>query len=149
LEGTRFWRAPKVLQALKNGVKPMFTPQVNVYIYMIICYEILIGCSFPTRFNPCQVDVSQLWRQLQKVMRQVVYLLIKEVACISKVFGVYIGGNVGFLAKQILGIPRSQIEIERGFSLVGVLTTLKCCRLQVDNLDCIITVVKNWPDDPQ
>jgi hypothetical protein len=105
--------------------------------------------SFPTRFNPGQVDVSQLWRQLQKVMRQVVYLLIKEVACISKVFGVYIGGNIGFLAKQILGIPRSQIEIERGFSLVGVLTTLKRCRLQVDNLDCIITVVKNWPDDPQ
>jgi serine/threonine protein kinase len=118
--GTRFWRAPKALQALRDGLKPMFTPQVNVYIYMIICYEILIGCT------PFQlVNVSQLWRQLQKVMRQVVYLLIKEVACISKVFGVYIGGNVGFLAKQILGILRSQTEIERGFSLVGVLTTFK------------------------
>jgi hypothetical protein len=79
-------------------------------------------------------------------MRQVVYLLIKEVACISKVISVYIGGNVGFLAKQILGIPRSQIEIERGFSLVGVLTSLKRCRLQVEN--CIIIVVKNWHDDP-
>jgi hypothetical protein len=32
------------------------------------------------------------------------------------------------------------------FSLVGVLTILKCCRLQVDNLNCIIIVVKNWPD---
>ncbi len=31
--------------------------------------------------------------------------------------------NVGFLAKQILRIPSSQIEIEWVFSLVGVLTT--------------------------
>jgi uncharacterized Tic20 family protein len=36
--------------------------------------------------------------------------------------------NVSFFAKQIL-------EIERMFNLVGVLTTLKCCRLQVDNLN--------------
>jgi hypothetical protein len=42
--GTRFWKTPKVLQALRDGVKPMFTPQVNVYIYMVICYEIFIGC---------------------------------------------------------------------------------------------------------
>ncbi len=87
----------------------------------------------------------QLWRQLQKVMSS----LSADQRSNIKVFGVYIEGNVGFLTKQILGILRSQIEIEQGFSLVGVLTTLKCCRLQVDNLDCIITVVKNWPDDPR
>jgi hypothetical protein len=51
--------------------------------------------------------------------------------------------NVSFLAKQILGIPRSQIEIECVFIPIGVLITLKCCRLQVDNLDRIITMVKN------
>ncbi len=39
--------------------------------------------------------------------------------------------NVGFLAKHILGILDSQIEIGQVFSLVGVLTTLRCC-LQVD-----------------
>jgi hypothetical protein len=54
-------------------------------------------------------------------MNQVIYLLIKEIACISKVLGVYNGGNVGFLAKQISRIPRSY--------LAGVLTTLKRCRL--------------------
>jgi hypothetical protein len=43
--------------------------------------------------------------------------------------------NVRFFVKQILRILRSQIEIEHVFNLVGVLTTLKCCRLQVDNLD--------------
>ncbi len=34
--------------------------------------------------------------------------------------------NVGFLAKQILGILGSQIEIECVFNLVNVLTTLQC-----------------------
>lgn len=56
--------------------------------------------------------------------------------------------NVGFLAKQILGIPSSQIKIEQVFNLARVLTTLRCRRLQVENTDRIITVVKNWLDDP-
>jgi hypothetical protein len=43
--------------------------------------------------------------------------------------------NVNFLTKQILGIPRSQIETKHVFSLVGVLIALKRYRLQVDNLD--------------
>ncbi len=34
--------------------------------------------------------------------------------------------NVGIFVKQILGIPKSQIEIERVFSLANVLTTLRC-----------------------
>ncbi len=55
--------------------------------------------------------------------------------------------NVSFLAKYILGILGSQIEIERVFSFTGVLITLRCYRLQVDNLDKIITMVKNWPGD--
>jgi hypothetical protein len=48
------------------------------------------------------------------------------------------------LAKQILEILNSQIEIEWLFSLVGVLTTLR----QVKNLNKIIIVAKNWLDDP-
>jgi hypothetical protein len=43
-----------------------------------------------------------------------------------------------------LGILGSQIEIEHVYSLARVLTDLKCYRLQVDKLDRIITVVKNW-----
>jgi hypothetical protein len=57
--------------------------------------------------------------------------------------------NVSFLVKQILGIPRSHIETKHVFNLVGVLIALRCYRLQVDNLDQIITVVKNWPHDPR
>jgi hypothetical protein len=56
--------------------------------------------------------------------------------------------NVNSIAKHILRIPRSQIEIERVFNLVDVLTTLRHCKLQVDNLNQIITMVKNWLDDP-
>jgi hypothetical protein len=56
--------------------------------------------------------------------------------------------NIGVLAKQILGISRLQIETEHVLSHASVLTTLKHCRLQVDNLDSIIIVVKNWPNDP-
>jgi hypothetical protein len=39
------------------------------------------------------------------------------------------------LHEQILGILGSQIEIECIFSLVGVLTVLWHCHLQVENLD--------------
>ncbi len=55
--------------------------------------------------------------------------------------------NVSLFVKQILGILGSQIEIEHVFNLARVLTNLKHYRLQVDKLDRIITMVKNWPDD--
>jgi hypothetical protein len=51
---------------------------------------------------------------------------------------------MAFLANQILGIPRSQIEIKRFFSLVEVWKTLLQFCLQLENLDKIITIVKNW-----
>jgi hypothetical protein len=56
--------------------------------------------------------------------------------------------NVGFFAKHVIGISGFQIENERVFNLIGVLTTLKCCYLQVKNLDYIITIFNNWPNDP-
>jgi hypothetical protein len=51
------------------------------------------------------------------------------------------------LARQILGIPASQIETKKIFSIAGILTTLKRCQLQIDNLDKLIFVHKNWPFD--
>jgi hypothetical protein len=42
---------------------------------------------------------------------------------------------VGFFAEQILGIPSSKIETKQVFNLVEVLIGLKCCHLQVDNMD--------------
>jgi hypothetical protein len=42
--------------------------------------------------------------------------------------------NVAVLAKQIFGIPRSQIEIEKMFSLAKVLTSLQPHHLQMENL---------------
>jgi serine/threonine protein kinase len=42
--GTGFWRAPEVLQALRNGsdVKLAQSPAVDVYSLGMVCYEILI-----------------------------------------------------------------------------------------------------------
>ncbi|KAH8938267.1 hypothetical protein BDL97_16G073200 [Sphagnum fallax] len=41
--GTGFWRAPEILEALKNNVKPRFSPKADVYSFGMVCYEILTG----------------------------------------------------------------------------------------------------------
>jgi hypothetical protein len=53
----------------------------------------------------------------------------------------------GFLARQYLGIPGSQIEIERIFSVASILTNLRCSRLGLENLNNLIMIYKNWPSD--
>jgi hypothetical protein len=42
----------------------------------------------------------------------------------------------------------SHIETKCVFNLVVVLTTLRCCRLHVKNLNPISTMMKNWYNDP-
>jgi len=41
--GTRFWRAPEVLQALRDKAKPILSPAADVYSYGMLCYELLTG----------------------------------------------------------------------------------------------------------
>ena len=43
--GTRFWRAPEILQAVKSGnIKPeLFTKSADVYSYGMTCYEVVTG----------------------------------------------------------------------------------------------------------
>ncbi len=53
------------------------------------------------------------------------------------------------LIRQNLGILIIQIESKKIFSIVGVLKTLKRCRLQTNKLDNLIFVHKNWPFDPR
>jgi len=55
--------------------------------------------------------------------------------------------KVSFLARQILGIVGSQIEIECIFSLVGILTSLRRYQLQSEILDKLIFFSQNWPND--
>lgn len=52
------------------------------------------------------------------------------------------------MVKQILSILKSQIETKKMFSLIRVLTFLRCYRLQMENLDHVITMVKNSPIHP-
>ncbi len=51
------------------------------------------------------------------------------------------------VARLIFGIPASQVEIERIVSIFGILTTLKRCRLQINNMDKLIFVNKNQSFD--
>lgn len=46
-----------------------------------------------------------------------------------------------------MGIPRSQIETEQIFNIVKILTSLRWCRLNVQNLDKLVMILKNWPND--
>jgi hypothetical protein len=57
--------------------------------------------------------------------------------------------TMAFLAHQIFCIIGSQIETKIFLSLARILTNLKRCHLQSDNLDKIIFVNKNWPSDPR
>jgi hypothetical protein len=56
---------------------------------------------------------------------------------------------ISFLAKQILGIVSSQIETECIFCVAGILTSLRRCWLQSENLNKLIFVSQNWPNDPR
>jgi hypothetical protein len=51
--------------------------------------------------------------------------------------------TICFLAQKILKIVGSQIEIEKIFSLPGILTNLRKCRLQSKNLKKLNFVNKN------
>jgi len=51
------------------------------------------------------------------------------------------------VAKQVYCIPGSQAEVERIFSLCGILTGLRRCRLGVPNLEMLVRINKNLPQD--
>jgi len=55
--------------------------------------------------------------------------------------------TIGFLVHQILKIVGFQIETKRIFSLVGILFNLRRYRIQLENLEKLIFVNKNWPND--
>jgi hypothetical protein len=57
--------------------------------------------------------------------------------------------NLTYLAQQVMGIVGSQIETKRIFNMVGVITSLKRCQLGIENLDKLVTIMKNWPNDPK
>jgi intracellular sulfur oxidation DsrE/DsrF family protein len=52
-----------------------------------------------------------------------------------------------FFSKQILGLIGSQIDIERIFSIIHILTNLEKYHLQLENLENLISMTKNWPND--
>ncbi len=61
---------------------------------------------------------------------------------------VYEQGFYEFLVYKILGIVESQVEMKRIFFLARLFTNLRKCHLQLDNLENLIFVNKNWLNDP-
>ncbi len=55
--------------------------------------------------------------------------------------------TIGFCARKILKMVRSQIETKIIFPLNGIFTSIRKCRLQLENLDNLIFVNKNY--DPR
>jgi hypothetical protein len=51
--------------------------------------------------------------------------------------------NVSFLAHQMLGIVRSQIETERIFNITSVITSLHQSKLRNENLQDFVMIAKN------
>jgi hypothetical protein len=56
---------------------------------------------------------------------------------------------VEFFACQILGIVRSHIEMENIFFFSWDISNLRSCHLQMDNLNKLVFVNNNWPNDPK
>ncbi len=54
---------------------------------------------------------------------------------------------VEFVAWQILGIVASQIEAKRVLNIVSICINLQRSWLGMDNLEMLINIYKNWPDD--
>lgn len=57
--------------------------------------------------------------------------------------------NVGFLARQILGIVGTQVETERIFSVAGLITAVRRRHIGPDNLNKLVMIRENWPEDPR
>jgi hypothetical protein len=74
---------------------------------------------------------------------------VKDIKCPLEWWGKheYLFSIVAFLAHHVLGIVDFQTKTENFFSLIGILTNLRRCCLQLDNLDMLIFVLKNWPHD--
>ncbi len=53
-----------------------------------------------------------------------------------------------FQLLKILGIVGIQIETKWIFFVAGILTKLYRCRLGIQNLNQLVIISKNWPNDP-
>jgi hypothetical protein len=56
--------------------------------------------------------------------------------------------NIGFVARQILGIIGFPIELERAFNIVGICTNLRHSQLGIENLEMVMSYIyNNWSND--
>lgn len=57
--------------------------------------------------------------------------------------------TLGFVARAVYGVPASQIEVERLFSVAGHLTALRRASMADETLNELVMINQNWPSDPR
>jgi hypothetical protein len=74
---------------------------------------------------------------------------VKDIKCLLEWWAKHesLFPNVVFLFIKFVALLVLKYKIERKFSLFGIITNLKGCHLESNNLDKIIFVSKNWPSD--
>ncbi len=119
----------------------------TLYPMFLKCYHHLhpmiesIECVDQTIYEDCSLDIFQQTASISEPTKELVTrkLLIfkhyqvdpKDIMCLLQWWGKHetMFPIVGFLACQMLCIVRPQIEIERIFSLMNILTNLRRCHL--------------------
>jgi hypothetical protein len=52
-----------------------------------------------------------------------------------------------FFAQQFMGVQRSHIEIGKIFNVASIIDKFATCQLGVQNLNKLVMILKNWPND--
>jgi len=83
--GTRFWRAPEILQALKDRKKEMvstiYTSKSDVYSFGMLCYEILTGLIPLAEYPASNYDVVLVEMQRPTIPSDVYPKKLVELIC--------------------------------------------------------------------
>lgn len=111
--GIRLWRAPEVLQALKDGMKPMFTCKTDIYSFTMVCSEILTG-SLPSKVITCQTMIwffqgkGQASSTSEQTMEEVIGKLL---ACRSSNAWIFWSSKEGILDLSFLNCRYMQQKL--------------------------------------
>jgi hypothetical protein len=106
--------------------------------------EFEVGCAYQTTYAYSNLDISEQipstneptikFVRMERLIFKCYQVDSKEIKCPLQWWAKHEPCFLllFFLVRQILGIVESQIEIERIFSLEGILTNLRRCHLQLN-----------------
>ncbi len=127
---------------VKSKLFPLWKSMIN-NLYFLCFWDATTSFTLWQNLDLRQICKLLMFKRFQMV--------VKDIKCCLEWWAKheFLFPTVAFLARQILDIVGSWIEIERIISLVGILTNLRWCHLQLNISDKIIFVINNWPSDPR